>query len=111
MVVKKDLLVVWKDEDKEAILQALQNPRWRFRTTSGIASEAKLPEALVKQFLLDATESTPGVKPLVRRSPLTDRQGRILYTLNSRPRDVKEKFASLRAVFDPSMDIEQVDRE
>lgn len=70
-----------------AVRSALSDPRWDFRTVRGIVKDTGLSEGLVRQ-LLDEHRSE------VRQTVSRDR--RRVYTLNSRPRKIREVVADLR---------------
>ena len=70
-----------------AVRSALSDPRWDFRTVRGIVKDTGLSEGLVRQ-LLDEHRSE------VRQTVSRDR--RRVYTLNSRPRKIREVVPDLR---------------
>jgi hypothetical protein len=74
---------------EKAVLEALANQQWDYRTVFGIAKETGLPEREVKEVL----ESWP---KLVRKSPVAGRNGQILYRLRMLPKTRAERIALLR---------------
>ena len=59
--------------EKDLILQALEDPKWDWRTVEGIARETGVPAEKVTEVLESAPED-------VIRSTLPDKLGRSLYT-------------------------------
>jgi hypothetical protein len=74
---------------EKAVLEALANPDWDYRTTFGIAKETSLPEREVKEALKNWPQ-------LVRKSPVAGRNGQTLYTLRGRPKSRAERMALIR---------------
>ena len=66
---------------------ALQNPRWDFRTVSGIARDTGLDPGHVARMLKMH-------RPEIRQTLSRDR--RKIYTLKSRPRKMREVIADLQ---------------
>jgi|SRR5271155_5825735 len=74
---------------EKAVLEALANPNWDYRTVFGIAKETSLPEREVKEVL----ETWP---QLVRKSTIAGKNGQALYTLRARPKNRAERMALIR---------------
>jgi hypothetical protein len=73
-----------------AVLEAITDQRFHFRTIPSIAAETGMPEREVRSILEKHTDE-------VRRAPLEDGKGNALYTHRSRPRTVREILAETRA--------------
>lgn len=74
----------------DLVLAALADARFHFRTVSSIAAETRMAEAAVRSILeMHADE--------VRKAPLRDENGNLLYTLRSRPRTAREILAETQA--------------
>ena len=78
------------------MLEALADPKWDFRTVSGIAQETGFPESEVKKVL----ERNPA---LVRQSLVPGKQGQSLYALQERPIKPREKLALLQVFLTKSI--------
>jgi hypothetical protein len=78
------------DNAWERVQSALADPRWDFRTISGLAKAANLSEEEV-EMLLGAHRDE------VRQSAVPDRHGRALFTVSSRPKKMRELLAEIRA--------------
>lgn len=72
-----------------AVLAAITDQRFHFRTIPSIAAQIGMGETEVRSILEKHTEQ-------VRRAPLEDRNGNALYTHRSRPRTVREILAETR---------------
>jgi hypothetical protein len=78
------------DADWQKVETALRDPEWDFRTIESMASDTGLSIEQVESALnRHATE--------VRKAFITDRQGRILYTLADKPVTMREFWANTRA--------------
>lgn len=84
------------DPTERRVLEALAEPQWDFRTIDGIAKETGLTPGEIKKAL----NAHPD---LVRRSLVTDRLGRSLYTLRERPIQRREKLALLQVFLTKSI--------
>ena len=84
------------DPTERRVLETLADPKWDFRTISGIAKETGFPESEIKEVL----EKNPA---LVRRSLVPGRQGQSLYTLQERPIKLREKLALLQVFLTKSI--------
>ncbi len=78
------------DPIERKVFEALDDPRWDFRTVQGLAKSTELPEHIV----CDVLQRYP---QFVRRSPVPDAQGRGLYTLVSKGGGFREWYATTRA--------------
>jgi hypothetical protein len=72
------------------VIEALDDPRWDFRTIPGLVKSTDLPEHVVRDILNCYSQ-------FVRRSPVPDAQGRELYTLVSKGGGLREWYATTRA--------------
>jgi hypothetical protein len=95
-VPARELDKVAKDPDTDAVVAALADPRWDFRTVSGIVRSTGLQEDVVRRILADLGDAVRG--PVV-----PDPAGRDLYTLSSRPPRRREKWLHLRALLTRSL--------
>jgi hypothetical protein len=75
----------------KALEDALEDPRWDFRTIEGLASDLALPSEAVAEVLR-------AFPKIARKSILTDHEGRNLYTASNRPLKLRERFERLRSV-------------
>jgi|SRR6266850_3581655 len=75
-------------EHLDWVLRALTNPEWDFRTVESLAQETKLSPSEVQSILDQHPE-------LFRKSPVTSKEGKLLYTLQERPIRWKERLALL----------------
>ena len=73
-----------------AVLEALADRRFHFRTIPSIATETGMPEGTVR-FILERHSDE------ARRAPLEDGKGNALYAHRLRPRTVREILAETRA--------------
>jgi hypothetical protein len=84
----------WKekitDENERAVFQALDDPKWDFRTVSGITRTTSIPEENVREIIARYPD-------LIRKSAVPDHRGQELYTLRSRPISATESAAMMRA--------------
>jgi hypothetical protein len=78
------------DPIEQRVIEALEDPRWDFRTVSGLAKSTDLPEHVVR----DVLNRYPR---FVRRLPIPDSQGRELYRPVSRGASLREWYATTRA--------------
>lgn len=76
-------------EAVETVGAALGNPDWYFRTVEGLERETGLPVETIVTIL----ESHPDV---ARKSVMTNRQGRDLYTKADRRPTVRERLEQVR---------------
>ncbi len=83
----KDLIA---DPLERKVFEALDDPRWDFRTIPGLSKSTGVPESDVKRIL----ERYP---QLIRRSPVPDSEGRALYTLVSKGGGLREWYSKTRA--------------
>jgi len=70
------------------VAKALDHPQWDFRTIEGIAKETGLSNFTIEKTLEDPSR--------FRKSPVTDRLGRSLFTLASHPIRWREYLAVLQ---------------
>ena len=66
---------------------ALDDPEWDFRTIGGIAKETGLDPRQVEQLLAQHRRE-------IRQTLLRD--GRVIYTLKTRPKTLRETFAEMQ---------------
>jgi hypothetical protein len=78
------------DNNWKKIEDALGNSNWDFRTVDGLAEETGLTPEEVR-FLINRHSDR------VRVSNVPDKQGRVLYTLSSKPMSARELLATIRA--------------
>jgi hypothetical protein len=80
------------DERTAAVLRALANEKYKWRTIEGVSKETGIPEAEVHQII--------GSHPnLIIQSSIPDRQGRPLYTTREHYRQSQGRIARLRNIF------------
>jgi len=72
------------------VRQALENPRWDFRTVDGLVEDTGFSREEV-QALLESHSAE------IRKANVPDSKGRILYTLATKPMGVREILANTRA--------------
>jgi len=72
------------------IFEALEDPRWDFRTVPGLSKTLGIPEDRVRDILRRYPH-------LVRQSPVPDSEGRDLFSLVSRGRNLREWYRITRA--------------
>ena len=82
------------DKEWSKIYSALEDPKWAFRTVEGIATDTGLDPKCVER-LLDQHRSE------IRQRMSRDR--RIIYTLKSRPRKMREIIADLQVYASKSL--------
>jgi hypothetical protein len=70
---------------------ALEDPKWDFRTVDGIARELGISPDRAREML----EHSPA---LARKSVMTDRQGRELFTARGRRPGMRERLEQIRWV-------------
>lgn len=80
------------DTKERSVFEALADPRWDFRTLSGIARSVQMDENDVKAVLTKYPD-------LVRVSPVPDSKGDALYTLRSRKSPRSEGVAIAQRAF------------
>jgi hypothetical protein len=80
-----------QESEEKAVLAALEDPKWEFRTVDGIATTTGVSAAKVEDILNRRRE-------WVRESNIRDEKGRRLFTLRSRPKTWREILAELRAI-------------
>ena len=73
-------------DDWVKVQAALADPAWDFRTVDGITRDTSLPRERVELVLLRN-------RSMVRRALARDR--RVVYTLKSRPKKLREFFADV----------------
>jgi hypothetical protein len=78
------------DNNWKKIEDALGNPNWDFRTIVGLAKETGLTPEEVRLSINRHSDR-------VRVSNVPDKQGRVLYTLSSKPKSARELLATIRA--------------
>jgi len=83
------------DSNWDKVYKALANPKFDFRTVSGISGETGLGIDEV-QRLLDEHKGE------VRIAYATDSKGRLLYTLQSRPKTFQEYLSTFKTVVSSS---------
>ena len=84
------------DQKEYRVFEALSDPRWDFRTIEGIARAVELTKSEIKTILDRYPE-------LVRKSAVSDCQGRELFTLSSKPVRASERLALLRTLLAKSV--------
>lgn len=72
----------------ERIRNALANPKFDFRTASGIARETGLETAEVVRLLNEHSSQ-------VRIAHSTNKKGSLLYTLRNKPKSFQESFSDI----------------
>ena len=82
MIEPEDQSVEW-----EKVWAALDNPAWDFRTVDGIAKETELRSDVVEQVLVMH-------QSWIRQTVSQDR--RVIYTLKSRPKKLREIVADIQ---------------
>jgi len=75
----------------EILERTLEDDRWDFWTAEGLAADLHVPPEAV----LQAFRAHPEI---VRKSVLTDRNGRELFTASSRPLTWRERIERFRSV-------------
>jgi hypothetical protein len=75
--------------DANVVKAALEDPRWDFRTIDGLAHALGLPADAIRAVLAARTD-------LARKSVMTDRHGRELYTSAGRKMKARERLEQLR---------------
>ena len=79
-------------EEVEAVLAAVQNPEWNFRSPQGIEGETGVPASTAEAILEMSSH-------MVRRSVLTDREDRTLYAPKDRAMTWKEVLERSRLMY------------
>jgi len=74
-----------------AVEEALEDTRWDFRTIEGLAADLEVEPNAVREIFQSHPE-------IVRKSVLTDRHGRHLYTAHGRPLKLAERLERFRSV-------------
>jgi len=90
-VARSGELVKVVHEDEKAVLDALADLAWDFRTIDGTAKTTGLAEEQVESILSKYQGS------VVRESAVPDRKGRQLFTLGTRPLTMDERWGLARA--------------
>ncbi len=80
---------------KKAVLDALADDRWDYRTLKGLKASTGLSEDQIRRIL-------GGYADLVRASPIPSKNGDPLYTLASRDRSSKDYLRILQAYISKS---------
>ncbi len=75
----------------QAVLQALADPHWDFRTVEGISRDTGLAPATVEDVLQRQSHR-------VRQALVLGPHGRPIYTLRSKPVSLRERLSALVAV-------------
>ena len=78
------------DPRERKVFEALEDEHWDFRTVSGLAKSASLPEDDVRAVLRRYPQ-------FIRQSLVPDSRGRELYTLISKGGGLREWYATARA--------------
>jgi hypothetical protein len=78
------------DPRETKLFKALSDPKWDFRTIPGLSESTGIPEPEVAAILAKYPS-------LIRRSPVPDRKGRSLFTLQTRRPKPQEIFAEIRS--------------
>jgi dihydroorotate dehydrogenase len=78
-------------QERKLLQTALKDERWKFRSAEGLAEELNVGVEIARDLL----ETSPDV---ARKSVMTDRYGRELYTARDRPATTREKIERFRAV-------------
>lgn len=73
-----------------ALIKALADQRWDYRTCEGLAKELQANEAEIRRYLENA--------PDIRKSVMKDPYGRNLYTLKKRKSVISDYWSAFRAV-------------
>ena len=90
-MVNPDISMAEHRDDWAKVQAALANPNWDFRTVDGIVRETNLPREHVERVLR-------GHGAVVRQTVSRDKRSRgwrVVYTLKSRPRKIREFFSDL----------------
>lgn len=77
------------------VREALADPQWDFRTVDGITRVTGLASDRIRELLISHAAE-------VRKSYVTDKNGRILYTLRARPARLQEMVANTVAFISKS---------
>jgi hypothetical protein len=90
-MTKKDIRTSkdWDDQNLKRVLSALSNPKWDFRTTTGISKETGLSELEVSEILKEYPQ-------FIRKSLVPDGEGHEQFTHRERPIRLQEYLASAR---------------
>jgi len=83
------LVAAPSESEIAAVLEALADPRWAFRTVDGLVRATSLSEAKVRQILKNRSAD-------VRKPLVPDARGRELWTLRWRPPSWRERYAALK---------------
>src|SRR6266700_4120315 len=76
---------------EDAVLSALSDPRWDYRTAEGIAGQTAISLEVVNEILSSSDK--------VRKLSVPDKDGRTLYALRSRPNhELRELTAIARTI-------------
>lgn len=79
-----------QDKGWEKVKRALSNPKWDFRTLDAMVVETGLSREEIERLLSEHKDE-------VRKANVTDKKGRLLYTLASKPVGFREIIANTRA--------------
>ncbi len=78
------------DPTDRRVFEALEDPRWDFRTVEGLSKTTGLPETTVRHVLARHPR-------FIRQSPIPDSEGRELFTLISNGVGLREWYRTTRA--------------
>ena len=87
-MIEEDVAMAQED-DWAKVQAALADPKWDFRTVEGIARDSHLDSRNVERLLRSNRSE-------IRQTFSRDR--RIIYTLKSRPKKLREVFANVQAL-------------
>jgi dihydroorotate dehydrogenase len=79
----------WEERLLQLVTAALEDPRWAFRTLEGLARDLRVGPDQVADLLHQHPE-------VARRSAMTDREGRALYTTPDRRISMRERLERAR---------------
>jgi len=77
-----------EDPHEKAVLEALSDSRWQFRTVEGVSRSTGLEKQIVEFVIKKRAD-------IIRKAEVPDRRGRALYTLG--PPTTAERLEVLRA--------------
>ena len=78
------------DPTDRRVFEALEDPRWDFRTVEGLSKTMGLSETTVRNVLASYPR-------FIRQSPIPDSEGRELFTLISKGSGLREWYRTTRA--------------
>jgi len=87
---KKNWQDIIIDAKERRVFEVLADAKFDFRTIEGIARRSGLAANEVREIIIKYFN-------LVRKSPIPDRKGRDLYTLQDKPESAAETLNKLRA--------------